>query len=85
MADAVRKALEANRITDLRNSQMTGMIVKYLAPPSNKAVVQLNQFINFLRQLLGLDQNQAFQMASMFLLQVPGMNQADYLIDFDSF
>lgn len=51
---------------------MTGMMVKYLAPPSNKAVVQLNQFVNFLRQLLGLDQTQAFQMASMFLLEVPG-------------
>lgn len=55
MAEAVRKALEANRITDLRNSHMTGMMVKYLAPPSNKAVVQLNQFVNFLRQLLGLE------------------------------
>lgn len=72
MAEAVRKALEANKITDLRNSRLTGMMVKYLAPPSNKAVVQLNQFVNFLRQLLGLDQTQAFQMASMFLLEVPG-------------
>jgi hypothetical protein len=55
VSEAVRKALDANRITDLRNSRMTGMMVKYLAPPSKKAVVQLNQFVNFLRQLLGLD------------------------------